>query len=314
MPSQLTDYRKISLALIATVLNEQNNILDFLESYRKQSLLAQEFIIVDAGSTDGTDVMIEDFSQKNPHLKIRLFRKKSNRSQARNFAAKQTKAQYLALTDAGSQLDRFWLEELTKELVKSGKKVVGGHFRGNSQTRFEAAVVPYFLQLTKNLNAKNFMPTTRSLLIERKLWESVGGLNEKLELSEDYQLMLRLKQQKIEFAFARNALVFWEPPHTWIAFLKKIAAFAKSDLEAGIVRPKVVLIFLRYFLFMILFLSLPPIYFFSLFLLYLLWSIAKNFHNCRESWYFLPLLQISTDFTIMLATLWAVPSFRLRAS
>ena len=49
MPSQLTDYRKISVALIATVLNEQSNIADFLESYRNQSILAQEFIIVDAG-------------------------------------------------------------------------------------------------------------------------------------------------------------------------------------------------------------------------------------------------------------------------
>jgi len=313
MPSQLTDYRKISLALIATVLNEQNNIFDFLESYRKQSILAQEFIIVDAGSVDGTDLIIEKFSQKNPHLKIRLFRKKSNRSQARNFAVKQTNAQYLAFTDAGCRLDWLWLEELLKKLILSRKRVVGGYFRGIVHSKLEEAIVPYFLQLAKQINEKNFMPTTRSLLIEKKLWEDLGGLNEKLKLSEDYQLMLRIKQQNIEIAFAKKALVYWEPPHTFRAFISKIANFAASDIEAGIIRGKVLFIFARYFFFLILLLNFNLWYFASLFLLYILWSIYKNKHNCPKSWYLLPIMQISSDLVIMIASLSSLRKFNSKA-
>lgn len=313
MPSQLTDYRKISLALIATVLNESKNIREFLESYKRQSILAQEFIIVDAYSKDGTDKIIEKFIQENPWLNIRLFRKKANRSQARNFAVAQTKADYLAFTDAGCLLDWLWLEELLKKLVLSRKKVVGGFFRGIIHSRLEEAIVPYFLQLQKNVNEKNFMPTTRSLLIEKKLWEDLGGLNEQLKLSEDYQLILRIKKMNIDMAFAKKAIVYWEPPHSFMAFLKKIGAFAKSDIEAGIIRPKVLLIFARYLFFLILILYFNPFYFLAFFLIYATWSIYKNKHNCPESWHLLPILQISSDFVIMGKSLLAVPKFNSRA-
>lgn len=313
MPSQLTDYRKISVALIATVFNEKNSINDFLESYKKQSVLAQEFIIVDAFSNDGTDLIIEQFSQKNPQLKIRLFRKKTNRSQARNFAVTQALADYLAFTDAGCILDWLWLEELLRKLVLSQKRVVGGFFRGMAHSKLEEAIVPYFLQLPKNVNEKNFIPTTRSLLIEKKLWQEMGGLNEKLKLSEDYQLMLRIKQRNIEMAFAKKAIVYWEPPHSFVAFVKKISSFAKSDIEAGIIRPKVLSIFARYLLFLILILSFNLIYFLGLFSIYAVWSIYKNKHNCQDSWYLLPILQISSDFAVMTASLLAIPKFNSRA-
>jgi cellulose synthase/poly-beta-1,6-N-acetylglucosamine synthase-like glycosyltransferase len=313
MPSQLTDYRKISLALIATVFNEKNNIKTLLNSYQQQSVLAKEFIIVDAESTDGTNLIIAEFAQKNPHLNIRLFRKKSNRSQARNFAVKQTQADYLAFTDAGCRLDQFWLEELLKKLLESKARVVGGYFRGVAHSRFEEAIVPYFLQLTKNVHEKNFMPTTRSLLIEKKLWQELGGLNEKLTLSEDYQLMLRIKQRKWKIAFAPKAVLEWEPPHNLRDFIKKIAAFAKSDIEAGIIRPKVLLIFARYFCFLILCLYLNIFYFVALFALYLVWSIAKNQHNCPKAWYLLPFIQVITDLVIMTSTVSALPNFSLKA-
>lgn len=312
MPSQLTDYRKISLALIATVFNESKNIHEFLESYKRQSILAQEFIIVDAFSDDGTDSIIEKFIQENPRLNIRLFRKKANRSQARNFAVTKASADYLAFTDAGCLLDWLWLEELLKKLVLSRKKVVGGFFRGIVHSKLEEAIVPYFLQLQKNVNEKNFFPTTRALLIEKKLWQEMGGLNEKLKLSEDYQLMLRIKKKHIDIAFAKKAIVYWEPPHSLMAFIKKIASFAKSDIEAGIIRPKVLLIFARYLFFLILILYFNWIYFVSLFCIYLAWSIYKNKHNCPESWYLLPVLQVSSDLVIMSNSLLAVPKFNSR--
>jgi len=313
MPSQLTDYRKISTALIATVFNESKNINDFLESYKRQSILAQELIIVDAFSEDGTDLLIEEFGRRNPHLRIRLFRKKSNRSQARNFAVNQTKADYLVFTDAGCVLDWLWLEELLKKLILSQKKVIGGFFGGIVHSELEEAIVPYFLQLPKNVSEKNFIPTTRSLLIEKKFWQEMGGLNESLKLSEDYQLMLRIKKRKIPIAFAKKAIVYWEPPHSFMAFIQKISSFARSDVEAGIIRPKVLLIFARYLFFLILLLNFNLIYFLGLFFIYMMWSIYKNKHNCPRSWYLLPILQVSSDFVVMVASLLTMPKFNSRA-
>lgn len=309
--SSLIDYRKISVSLIATVFNEQNNILEFLKSYRKQSSLAKEFIIVDAFSSDETYSIMQKFSRENAQLNIRLFQQKSNRSQARNFAVGQAKSNYLAFTDAGCILDPSWLEELLKKLISSQKEVVGGYFQGIAKNHLEEAIVPYFLQLNKGVSEKNFTPTTRSFLIQKKLWQKFGGLNENLELSEDYQLMLRLKQGKIAIAFAKKAIVFWYPPKTFGAFFKKITAFAKSDIEAGIIRPKVLSIFARYLLFILIYVA-NPLVFLLVLLLYIYWSISKNLHNCPNSWYYLPVLQISSDLGIMAASLLALPKFNSR--
>lgn len=312
--SNLTDYRKISVSLIATVFNEETNILDLLESYKKQIVLAKEFIIVDAFSKDQTSFLIEDFASKNPDLKIKIFRKKSNRSQARNFAASKASGDYLAFTDAGCVLDQFWLEDLLREQAISQKTVVGGFFQGIPKSNLEEAIIPYFLQLNKNVDQNNFLPTTRSLLIEKKLWQTIGGLNEKLELSEDYHLMLRLQKAGVEMAFAKKAIVYWLPPKSFLSFLKKIGSFAKSDIEAGIIRPKVLSIFLRYLIFLIIFLNFNLVYFLSLLSLYILWSIYKNKHNCQNSWYYLPFLQIGSDLVIMLFSLMALKKFNSRTS
>ncbi len=310
MPS---DYKKIEVSLIATVFNEADSILDFLESYKAQEILAQELIIVDAFSSDQTYELIKKFSAQNQNLNIKLFRKVSNRSQARNFAATKASASYLAFTDAGCLLDRFWLAKLVQEQIKTKKRVVGGHFRGLAKSRLQEAIVPYFLQLNKKVNEQNFVPTTRSLLIEKKLWLELGGLNESLVLSEDYELMLRIKKQKIAWAFANQAIVYWLPPANFLAFLKKIANFASSDIEAGIIRPKVILIFLRYLFFLFLILSLKSIFFLVFFIFYLLWSIYKNQHNAPKAWFYLPLLQVSSDLMIMGASLWAGSKFKSRA-
>lgn len=310
----LPDYRKISVSLIATVFNEQNNILEFLESYQKQTLLAEEFIIVDALSTDGTDSIIEQFAKNNPHLNIKLYRQKSKRSAARNFAVSKASAKYLAFTDAGCLLDSSWLEELVKELIESKARIVGGFFAGLAKTALQEAIVPYFLQLNRRVDKNNFVPTTRSLLMEKELWLELGGLNEKLDLSEDYQLMLEVKKRQIEIAFAKKALVYWYPPQNFFLFLRKIAAFAQSDIEAGIIRLKVISIFLRYLFFLFLFWQFNLISFLSFFFLYLLWSVYKNYHNCPKSWYFLPILQLSSDLAIMFASLLAIPNFRSKAA
>ncbi len=309
-----TNYKKLSVSLIATVLNELQSIEAFLDSYKQQTLLASQFIIVDAGSTDGTAQLIEKFAKKNRLLKIELVvLENSTRGQARNAAVAKAKGEWLAFTDAGCVLESDWLEQLVMEQVHSQQQVVGGWFRGLAQSRLQEAMVPYFLQLPRQLSTKNFIPTSRSLLISKKAFDTVRGFKEELILSEDYDLMLRLRAEKISWALARRAIVNWFPPKNYRTFLWKIAAFAASDIEAGIVRPKVLSIYGRYLVFLtvsIWSISLAVL----LLLLYFSWSIIKNYHNCPDAWYYLPFLQFSTDMAIMVASLFAIRNFNSRVA
>lgn len=305
MSSTRLDYKKIPVSLIVTVLNEETSIVDLLESYRQQSVLGLECIIVDAGSIDQTVPLIQDFAANYPDLAITLVQSLgSTRAAARNQATTLAKGDYIAMTDAGCRLDHHWLAELWRVAQEQGAFVVGGFFFGAIHSRLEAAIAPYFLQLGSRVTAANFTATSRSLLIHKDTFQRVGGFREDLVLSEDYELMRRLRAQNITVAFARQALVYWRPPSDLITFITKITAFAQSDASIPLWRPKIATIYGRYLALFLIELVGGGWWFWSFLALYLLWSIRKNYQVARAGWFYLPLLQILSDMAVMVGTLW----------
>lgn len=298
-----SDYKKIPVSLIATVYNEAASITDLLESYAASSVLAMEFIIVDAGSSDQTQTLIQAFAAAQPHLQIKLLVKPGvTRGAARNLAARQSQGEFLAMTDAGCRLDRDWLAELWRAAQTQASSVVGGFFLADARSPMEAATSPYFLQSGLHLRASNFIPTTRSLLINKELYLQVGGLREDIVLSEDYELMQRLRQQRIGWYFARQALVYWRPPADLLTFASKIFAFAHSDASLLLHRPKIASIYLRYLLFWLVEVWWGSVVLLLVLAAYALWSIAKNYQSAKAGWFYLPLLQIVSDLAVMIGT------------
>ena len=53
-------------SFITTVYNEEDSIVEFLESLKGQTRLPSEIIIVDGGSKDRTFEMIEEFFKDGP--------------------------------------------------------------------------------------------------------------------------------------------------------------------------------------------------------------------------------------------------------
>lgn len=301
-------YKKKTVALIATVFNEEKNILLLLESYARQKVLADEFVIVDANSTDRTWQILQHYALEHPLLNLRLFQHAGNRSQGRNYAVKKTSADWLAITDAGCRLEPNWLAELLAKQAEKNARVVAGYYSGFAANILQEAMIPYFLVMPKRLNG-NFLPATRSMLISRSLWLEMRGLAEDLQVSEDYHFAQRLLEKNEPIAVAKKAIVYWQAPENLRQFTEKISAMAASDFQANLVRPKVKLIFARYlFMFFLLFLIclFNSIFLYSLFvffiILYLAWSLAKNYEYCPNSWFFGPLLQILSDVTILYAT------------
>ena len=298
-------YKKESISLIVTVLNEAATLSALLKSIAQQTLLPDELVIVDADSQDASQQLIKDFSQHSP-IKVKLLVKAGNRSQGRNWAVKHSHGQWLAMTDAGCVLDKDWLAQLCLTQQQTGAEVVAGYYQALANNPLQQAIAPYFLVTSQRLKAREFLPATRSMLISRQLFRQLGGFAEHLAFAEDYALAKKMKQQQVNIAFARQALVYWLPPTNLVDFSKTVYQMAYYDVVAGVTRPKVYLIFARYLIFLgfcLFFDNLLLI--FALTLIYLLWSIAKNYRNCPRAWYYLPLLQLLADCFVMTATLMA---------
>lgn len=297
---------KPTTSLIITVLNEEVTISQLLEAIAAQTLKANEVIITDGGSTDRTQLIITQFAQAHPQLKIQLVQRKGNRSIGRNEAIQHAHGELIAITDAGCVPHRDWLEELVHVAIVRGAEepdfLVAGYYDAQPKTPFEEAVVPYVLVMPDRVDPEHFLPATRSMLMTKSIWEKFGGFDESLGDNEDYAFSRKIAQSKVPIYFAAKAKVTWIPRQSLEQFLNMIYRFARGDAYAGIFRPKVAALFGRYVVFLALAMVVPMLFVLA-WVAYLGWSIFKNYRYVPHGWYWLPVLQLGSDVMVMAGSL-----------
>ena len=292
-----------NVSLICTVLNEENSIFSLLQSMSDQTRIPNEVLFVDGGSTDKTVSKLKKAKKQFPQLNIKIIVQKSNRSEGRNIAIKNAKYESIAITDAGCTLDPQWLYELVKKQLQTGADVIAGYYRAEPKTPFEEAVIPYTLVMPDRVDPLNFLPATRSMLISKKAFKKAGGFNSNLNVSEDYEFAHRLKAGAFSIVFAHEATVVWYPRKTVSSFFTMVASMAAGDAKANVIRPKVYLVFMRYFVF-------TSLYFVNfsllivLLLIYTFWAIYKNHtYVSVRALPWLGVLQYVADVGVVLGTL-----------
>jgi len=277
------------VTVVVTVLNEIKDIKFLLDSLTKQS---KEIIIVDGGSTDGT----WEYLQKQKSIKA--YQKIGNRSVGRNYGISKTRTDIIAFTDAGCIPHANWLEELIRPFSNKSVQVVSGYYEGMAKNIFEKCLIPYVLVMPDKIPTE-FFPSTRSMAMRK----GVGLFNEKLSHNEDYAFAVMLNKNGVEFCFAPKAIVSWIPRRDLTSAAWMFLRFAIGDIQAGILRPKVKLIFLRYYAFFFLFFIHPA--FTLLTIPYIVWSITKNYRYVRDlrAVFWLPVLQITSDLCVIFGTI-----------
>lgn len=308
------------VAVIATVLNEHTSIAALLTGLSQQTLQPDEVVIVDAGSSDGTFEWLQTAKQQFPKLVLKVVQQSGNRSQGRNLAIQNTAAEWLAITDAGCVPVKEWLAELVQTAqdiaAASHWPVVAGYYQGQAKTAFEAAELPFALVMPSRVNPQHFLPASRSMLIDRRAWQLVGGFPEHLLVSEDYWLARTLWQlsktthPQLQFSFNQKAIVKWRPRRNLAEFLQMIAAFATGDVRAGLWRPKVAAIFGRYVIAMVWLITYVVtgntwlgVGFMFASAGYIVWSWWKHAADVAAGQYWLPILQLTSDVAVMWGTI-----------
>jgi glycosyltransferase involved in cell wall biosynthesis len=227
----------IPITLVTTVFNENSNIEGFLNSYSNQSVVAQEFIIVDGGSTDGTVSKIKNFSIINPSLNIRLFvdnqcnRKYSSGpiAKGRNIAISYCKTEWVVVTDAGCELAADWLMSMYTVISRNDADVVSGWYEPLIQNSFQALYAEAALLKIEQVDQDNFLPSSRNIAFKKFCWDTVQGYPEKTFTAEDTLFDLLLKQYGFKFFFEPKAVVFWECPRSTREAWSKQLSYGEGD-------------------------------------------------------------------------------------
>ncbi len=182
------------LSIITPAYNAEAYVGACIESVLGQTFGDLELVIVDDGSTDGTTELIRRFAAQD--ARVRGFRGPNRGvSYARNVALRHSRGRYLALLDADDQWDPSFaatmigiLERQPAVAVAVGNALnLGGPHDGRPVRPWPAEPRELrFLDMIEHEDAVFIMSVFR-----RTVYDAIGGFNERLHRSEDYDFWLR---------------------------------------------------------------------------------------------------------------------------
>ena len=187
--------------------------------------------------------------------------------------------------------------------------IFSGFYYPVAKTVFEKCISAYTCVMPDRLDAKTFLPSSRSIAFRKSAWQSVDGYPEDLDTCEDLVFAKKLKQADLNFVLVKNAIVLWPQKKNLKDAFMQFFNYAIGDGQALYIRPSTPFLFLRYlfgvYLVVMLVIYNSPLILLlivTLLVLYFLWSIDKNYRYVRDSsaFIFLPLLQILSDISVIL--------------
>ncbi|MGG3690175.1 glycosyltransferase family 2 protein [Caldifermentibacillus hisashii] len=196
------------VSVIIPTYNRANLILQAVKSVLNQTYKNFEIIIVDDGSSDNTEDVINVIHDN----RIRYIKHAINKgaSAARNTGIREAKGKYIAFQDS----DDHWLPDKLEKQVKRIENtpdhvgaVFGGYWiigKGNEKRYFPEQVIKdgnIFHTLLKG-NVVG-MPV---VMIKKICFDKVGYFNETLPALEDWELLLRISRD-YEFLYINEPLV-----------------------------------------------------------------------------------------------------------
>jgi len=221
------------VSLVLTTLNEREALPALLEDILRLDPRPPEFIVVDAGSEDGTLAQLQAVSDRLTAAGIDtrvLVAPGVNIARGRNLAVAEATGEIIAVTDAGCRLPPQWYGAMTSHIASGAADFVGGFFLPVARTRFQRILAAL---TTRPTPGRDFKPSSRSVAFSRDLWKRVGGYPEDLRYAEDSVFNEQCLRAGARYLVEASAPVQWEVRRSLRDALRQYYNYASGDAWAG---------------------------------------------------------------------------------
>jgi len=194
------DFASPLISVVIPTYNRAQFLPDALNSVKCQSHRPIEIVVVDDGSSDGTQNIIQDWKQLHSGENLEVvyhFQENQGGNVARNRGVKTAKGTYIAFLDS----DDLWHSaKLEKQLnVINTSTEVGAVYCGLRQVVFETGAVesppprayPSGLLLNQLL-VKDVTAPTSTYMVKAQVFEEVGYFDESLQARQDWDMWIRV--------------------------------------------------------------------------------------------------------------------------
>ena len=180
----------IKISCIVPIYNSAESIRETVNSILEQTYTNIEIVLVDDGSTDKSNEIIDDLAKNDNRIKV-IHKKNGGVSSARNIGIESSTGEYICFVDADDKIAKNFLEECTNILKKYDCDIVRANYYINGNKK-EIINNTQLVHLTGNPNDNVFCELIKSYkynsvwgqLIKRKCVTNL--FNENITMAEDF--------------------------------------------------------------------------------------------------------------------------------
>ena len=209
----------MDVSVIVPTYNSKNRLGECLGAILKQDFKNFEVIVVNDGSTDGTEQLAKTFN-------VKVFSKiNQGPAIARNFGAQKSAGKILVFIDDDCIAEKNWLKEMIKPF--QDPKVVGVQGTYKSQQKELCAIFEQIeiedrydkIQKAKNLDWTG----SYSAAFRRSVFFETQGYDESFPTAsgEDTELSFKLVKAGHKLAFNKHAIVYHKHETKWLNYFRK---------------------------------------------------------------------------------------------
>jgi glycosyltransferase involved in cell wall biosynthesis len=203
--------QKPLVSIIVPCFNSAAFIRDTLDSVLNQTYSNWECIVVNDGSTDNSEKIVDQYILKDKRFKC-IHQVNQGLSSARNTGIINANGEYLNFLDSDDLLLPQMLEKLTKRLINDntiGVAYCGSMLSDITLKHKKHIKRNYFEgQLFFKLAHRNIF-ACHSIVIRRKILQTIGYFDTTLFSCEDWDLWLRVAKAEISFGAVKEDLVIY---------------------------------------------------------------------------------------------------------
>ncbi len=223
-------------SVIVPVYNRPQEVAELLESLTRQTFRDFEVVLVEDGSTLGSEKVFEQYSGK---LSIHYFFKpNTGPGPSRNFGFEKGCGKYFVVFDSDCILPPHYFESVETFLKNEKADAWGGPDRGMkdfSPLQQAMAFTMSSILTTGGIRGgkqKAFQPRSFNMGISREVFEKTKGFHFD-RFAEDIELSIRIRKLGFKTALIPEAFVYHKRRTSLTEFFKQVSNFGKGRILVG---------------------------------------------------------------------------------
>lgn len=207
------------ISIVIPLYNKAKSISRTLDAILAQTYKDYEIVIVDDGSTDGSGLIVDEYAQTHPQIRICVYhRENKGVCAARNLGVQVAKGECIAFLDADDLWDKGYLKEAAKLILDFPKAAMWGinYAETNSGqiTRVLQTGLPddfrgYVEDYFRMPNRRSDLYTSSSTIVRKEQFLQAGGFDERIKYAEDVDMWWRMIAE-FPCAFSSCILAFYQ--------------------------------------------------------------------------------------------------------